>query len=157
MEFIYKLDIEDYIEFNKYHIQSSKQFKKSMLIGRLMIAIIFGMFFLIGLFPVNIITVVIILIASLIWFLFYPKLMKRGVVSNEKKLVDSPENFNLICEHRIIIDDQGITDITEEASFRISWNGIVKLGEISSHYFIFNSTFSALIIPKDKIDCDLKE
>ncbi|WP_105615384.1 hypothetical protein [Vallitalea okinawensis] len=80
MEIIFKLTEQDFIDFNSYHMKTSKTLKRSILLLRLIGPIVF----LIGIYPVYKITKIplwywsiIFSVTSILWFIFYPKIIEK--------------------------------------------------------------------------------
>lgn len=157
MEFKYNLELQDYIEFQKYYLFSTTQYKKTVLLVRLLLPVVFAFMFVIKIIPFSLFSIAICGPLSILWFVYYPKIMLKGTISNLKKIIDHEDNYNIICDHTIIVNENGITNITEETKYTIKWHGIVRLGETSSYYFIFDSYVSAIILPKEKLTVNLQE
>lgn len=78
--------------------------------------------------------------------------IKRG-----EKIINEGDNSGVLGEHSLSIDDQRIVHIMPESEQKVTWNGIKKMEETETYYFLYDTALSAIIIPKFKIPNELKE
>ena len=63
-------------------------------------------------------------------------------------MVNEGENKDMLGNHSLTLDDDGIKDASENMESKISWNGVEKYIETNNHFFIYISSVAAYIVPK---------
>lgn len=58
------------------------------------------------------------------------------------------KNEGLLGEHRLIMSEEGMVDLTSTEETKINWSGIKGLKEDSDYFFIYNTAVSACILSK---------
>ena len=73
---------------------------------------------------------------------------RSSVVRSAEKITENPENSSLFTEHHFTATDASlhIKNIFAETTY--SWNAIIKKTETDTHYFLFENSLQAIIIPK---------
>lgn len=151
MEVKYNLTKQDYIDFNIYHVKNSNTIKKSLLIQRYAIPLIF----IISIFLFTILTDIpflylftIFFIVSVLWIAFYPKYFVSDAMKRISKMLDESSNKDLLGKHNTIINEEGLTEKSENGENKINWNGVLRIVSTENHFFIYISSISAFIVPK---------
>lgn len=154
MEIEYDFEMNDWVEFQKNHLQNSKQFKRTKLIVSLMLPLIFSILIIFDLIKgeFNPVGWIIYSMMSLLWVLYYPKRMMNRTLDKARKMMEEGDNSGIVGHHKLILDDDGIMDIGPDCESKIKWNGIKKIVETEGYYFLYNTALSAIIIPKTKIE-----
>lgn len=155
MEISYNLTEEDYLHFNMFHVKNSKVVKRALNIQRFFVPIIFiiasivlsklGDMPFFGLF-------ITFLVVSILWVIFYPKYFYSYVIRNTKKMINEGKNDGLLGEHHMILSEEGIADSTSHGETKVNWSGIQTLSEDEHYIYLYNSSVSAYILPKRKLD-----
>jgi hypothetical protein len=94
---------------------------------------------------------------SILWVIFYPKRFTKRIKSNIKKQIDKPENNGLFGLYKTTFNEVEILTKTELSEATIKWSGIIKFEETDSYLYLYNTTLSAIVIPKSLINGDIDE
>lgn len=151
MKIQYELTEDDYIRFNLSHIKRSKTGKRMLLLQRIIGPIIFlGAYFVLAMWlqETDWWLYGIYGIASILWFLFYPKYFERHVRKQTRRLIDERSNEGMIGPHTMDLDENGLRDLNEFGETRVSWAGIKEVVEENDYVYLYNSSISAYILPK---------
>lgn len=159
MQIQYNFELNDWMAFQEFHLSESKQFKKSKLITTITVPVVYGIFILsdamkgeLDLIPTAIFTVI-----SLLWMIYYPKRLTVRTLKKVKKELEKPENSKILGIHTIEVLENGLKITKPESENFINWSGLVRLAETANYYFIYNTTLSAIVIPKNKIQHEITE
>ena len=159
MKINYNFEINDWMAFQEFHLSESKQFKKTKLITTLTVPIVYGLFILndamkgeLDIIPTSIFTVI-----SILWMIYYPKRLTIRTLKKVKKILEDPANSKIFGIHTIELSEQGLKITKPESENFINWSGLIRIAETKNYYFIYNTTISAIVIPKVKIEENLSE
>lgn len=159
MKINYNFEINDWMAFQEFHLSESKQFKKTKLITTLTVPIVYGLFILndamkgeLDIIPTSIFTVI-----SILWMIYYPKRLTIRTLKKVKKILEDPANSKIFGIHTIKLSEQGLKITKPESENFINWSGLIRIAETKNYYFIYNTTISAIVIPKVKIEENLSE
>lgn len=154
MEIEFNLKKKDWLAFNKYYIDHDKLIKKMALSSSLLLPIILVVFLisdsLQGTFSLR--TLIGYSLLSFISLIYFPLRIKKGALKKMNTLIQEKDNLGLLGVHRITLKDDSITKHTQELEYKLYWKSIKKLIETTNYYFLFDTTFSAIIIPKKEIN-----
>ncbi|MBI1838145.1 MAG: YcxB family protein [Flavobacteriia bacterium] len=159
MQVQFNFEINDWMAFQEYHLSQSKQFKKTKLISTLIVPIVYGFFIINDLLKghVDVILTSIFTIVSVLWLLFYPKRLTVRTLKKVRKILEDPANSNVLGTHTIVFDNEGINLTKPTMQNFINWEGIIKVEQTDAYIFIYNTTVTAIILPKNKIINQLNE
>lgn len=159
MELNFNFELHDWMAFQKHHTLKSSQYKRSKLILTAAIPFIMIIFIVIYYLKdkTQVSSLIIYGIAGVIWLLIIPKWLERKTLKNAKKIIENGDNSGILGHHKLILTETGVLGTTNETKFEINWKGIKKLEESGEYYFLYNTSVSAIIIPKRKIEDKLKE
>lgn len=154
MEIEFDFDVNDWEAFQKHHLQNSKQFNRTKIIltfifPALVCAILYHNFLEDDL---NLTSVFIFSTAAVLWIIFFPKRLIKRSLRNSKRMIEREDNSGILGNHKIIITNEGIEHIISGAEAKMKWSSFNNIEESVNHYFLYSSSVSALVIPKDKID-----
>ncbi|CAG9610398.1 YcxB family protein [Pseudoneobacillus rhizosphaerae] len=155
MDLKYNLTEEDYINFNLFHMKSSPTIMKSVRNQRiftpvfyLLFSVVFSMMmdipFLVSFTP--------FFILSILWVLFYPKYLFGRAIRHTKKLIKEGRNENILGQHQMVLNDEGIVDKTTKGETKVAWSGINELKENDQYFYLYNSALSGYILPKREFE-----
>ena len=157
MKINYNFELNDWMAFQEFHLSESKQFKKTKLITTLTVPIVYGLFILndamkgeLDIIPTSIFTVI-----SILWMIYYPKRLTIRTLKKVKKILEDPANSKIFGIHTIELSEQGLKITKPESENFINWSGLIRIAETKNYYFIYNTTISAIVIPKVKIEENL--
>ncbi|MBS2967568.1 YcxB family protein [Metabacillus sp. KIGAM252] len=150
MEHQYELTFEDYAAFNLHYVKESKTAMQSFWIQRIIGPVIFLSFpFVFSWGKDDFLPMFIVfLILAAAWFFLYPKYFFKAFKGRIKKFMQEGSNGKILGEHTLILDDSGLTDISESGKHSTSWESAEKAVELKEHYLIYINSMQACIIPK---------
>lgn len=90
---------------------------------------------------------VIFLIASIIWFLYYPKSHKKSLAKQTLKMITEDENKGFLGSQTLEMDDESITVTNEHSCKKMKWSLFNKIICTDEYIYIYDSSVSAVIIP----------
>ncbi len=73
---------------------------------------------------------------------------KGSIVRSAERISENPENSSLFTEYYLTASDKELiikSNVTEKKYF---WKAIIKKTETDTHYFLFENSLQAIIIPK---------
>ncbi len=159
MEPLYQLHTimtkDDYINFNLYYMQESKNGKKTVLISKCLVPLILIVEFLI--FGLKKETWHIILaiyaVISVLWWLVVPRLtvwlLKKNIMAMGKD-----GKLPYATEATVTFYDDYLTDENDEVELKIRYSQLEKLIENKNCYYIFYNSAQAEFIPFDAFKDD---
>lgn len=159
MEIEFEFEMNDWMEFQKNYLKNSKQFRQTTIIVAAMVPVIFSLIIIIELLKgtFNPFGVIIFGVVSILWVAFYPKRLKKRTLAKTKKMIEEGDNTGILGMHKLTLNDEEIIHIEPESEQKIKWKGIKKLEESDTHYFLYNTAISAIIIPKQKVRDDIEK
>ncbi|PAE08359.1 hypothetical protein CHI12_06590 [Terribacillus saccharophilus] len=158
MRFEYDLDMGDYKNYLVYHFANSKKFQNDYR-NRLIIGIVFLIVFYWVIFSnfTDLMTVILEVIALLLFFIFSKKFFTYISIERELKKVNS-EQFS---GHYIanLLEDEIHIEIVRGIKRRhitIKWHSVINIGEDDWYYFLYHGE-SVSILPKYHIPDDYQQ
>nr|WP_307992539.1 YcxB family protein [uncultured Niameybacter sp.] len=153
-KFGYNLDEADYIDFNIYHVNNSKQVKKTLLVHRIVGALVIILGGYLYTHYKDVLSIVVYGTATILWGIFYPKLFFKSTKNNLKKMINEGTDMSLFKYREVVINDVNIIEeIFPDESMK-RWTKVIKIGESDENIFIYVSDLEALIIPKKIVGTD---
>ncbi|HHW61439.1 MAG TPA: YcxB family protein [Syntrophomonadaceae bacterium] len=146
----YELTLEDYLDFNIYHVMQSKTARQALLVQRIMVAMIFVAL------PLVINRIVGIdlktwmpmsLFMAVLAFLFYRNFFEANIKKNLVKILAEGSPAGIIGRHKISFDEEEIVERNERGKATISWSNVEKFAENGQSFFLYYSPENAYIIP----------
>ncbi|EHQ90359.1 YcxB family protein [Desulfosporosinus youngiae] len=150
MNFEYKLNEQDLVDFNLFHITYSKLSRRSYFIQRYVLSLSFLVLpFLLRRFtnlPLGYWFVVFILL-YVYWVAVYPKRLKKIVSRKISKMLAGGKNNSVVGTHSLAISGSEIIDKSEYSEARTQFSDIENIVEDKEHIFVYVNSNSAHIIP----------
>ena len=153
-EFSYELKEQQYVAFNLYHSKHSQTVKRSLAIQRFVVPIVYLMMpFVMGpIFDWSIWGLMIpFVMFAILWIVFFPPYFYWNIKRISRKMIREGKNEGLLGVHKLLIDSQGIREVTKNGEAQVHWSGIEKYGEDADNLYLYNSAMSALIVPKQAV------
>lgn len=150
-EFKVKLNDDDYIAFNQYHLLHSPTGKKTLISCRLILPVLSFLYIVIFIaagsdFQLILFQVILMSILSIFWLVFstkiYFKAMRRGI-NKMKKEGRLPYDKESILK----FDDENYYDITPNTENKTNYSMIEKIAVTEKAIYIYVSSMQASIIP----------
>ena len=157
MHFSFTLDVEDWMEFQKHFLLTSRMFKRTrvMLTWLLPLVILFLFFkdFDASQMSASYATpyIVMALVAGA-WMVFFPNFYFNRVLSQARKLAERGEHNDILGDREITVDEAvGVSQKFNGEVFEVGWDDIVRIDQTDNYYYLFNTKMSAVIVPVLKI------
>jgi hypothetical protein len=148
MELKYNLTKQDYIDFNINYMSYSKSTKRMLLIQRLMGPFIFLIIpFLDSTPKSDPFLFIVFTILSIMWFIFFDKIIRKDMQRRVSKVLAEGNNKGMLGAHTLILDKDGVLEITTHNESKTKWEAIENIIESENHIFIFFSSMAAYIVP----------
>ena len=84
---------------------------------------------------------------GLIYALIVPVLVKRSIKSRVNSMLKEPENLHILQTSEITLNEEGIIDKDNASESRYNWEAIVKKVETKDSYYLYTSSYHAILIP----------
>lgn len=153
----YNQSVDDIVAFNIHHLNHSKTGKKALMIQRLVGPIMFIVMF----FVITMISDIpawywgiSFAIAAVLWVIFYPKSVVKQVEKRVRKMIEEDDNKGLIGDRVVEISENGIDVTTDYSKVNHSWESVNKIEQDEKYIYIYQSSMSAVMIPKSIFDTD---
>lgn len=149
--FNYKLNDNDYFEFNKYHLENSPEGKRNLFLFKFLMPFFCLIFAIIVLFNnSDYITAAaetaVIIIMSVIWIIFSKKWYFRSL---KKSLIKLRKQGKLpySSEGTLIFDEEFISDINPLTECKTRYENIENIALNDTYIYIFYGAIQAYIVP----------
>ncbi|MEF9933982.1 MAG: YcxB family protein [Clostridium sp.] len=151
MKIKYDITKDDYIKFNMYHLESSSNVKKELVIHRFIIPMMLvglsAAFYVLTGLPLHI-GVPLFLGIGIVWAVFYPKYYRKNALKNVSKVVDSGFQSSGVSKNTINVLDEGIHSSSRAGQTINRWDEVKKVHETDEYFFIYVTDKIAHVIPK---------
>lgn len=84
---------------------------------------------------------------GLIYALIVPVLVKRSIKTRVSSMLQEAENQHILQTSEITLNEQGIIDKDNASESRYNWEAIVKKVETKDCYYLYTSSYHAILIP----------
>lgn len=155
----FEFEIEDWLAFQKHFLLNSTKFKRTKMIMTFYLPVLLAVIMLVEyrVLSKNPFFIIIAIIASALWIIFYPKRLERRTLNNAEKMINSGDNSGVLGENTVALSDEFVLYITPESECKYKWSGVKKIEETDEYYFLFLSALTAIIIPKKKVESEIQE
>ena len=153
MKLDYRFELEDWMAFQRHHLINSTKFKRSKTIATLLPILIFGGLIVSDVVrdKFNIVSAGVLALMALLWTIFYPKRFVKRYESNIQNFIKEKDYSGMVGVHHLELTEDNIELKTPQGEEIVEWTSFVKLVQTETHYFLYNSELSAIIIPKENI------
>lgn len=140
-----------YVDFNVYHFQHSKQAKRGVRIVQLVPGIVFLLLFAyLGYIRGGQTAVLFygmgVLIAAL-WMVFIPKYYARSLRRNATKMVDEGRGNDFLGPQQLTLGEERMEWVSNTTSSYAAYSAIERIGAGYGCYFIYIGAIKAFIVP----------
>lgn len=159
MEIEYIPEKEDFIAFNLYQNWQTPEGRKRK--EKALISFTASFFFimlllytLIGLAFDNTVLMSLLVglglsVVSIIALAFYyNRLLSKTVRDQVSTWFDSGKNRDFSCRHRLVLDEQGLSDTSEYGESHTKWSGMERVEQNGDYIFIYPSSMEAIPLKK---------
>lgn len=150
MKIEYNLMKEDYIAFNMHHIDTSPAIKRSLLIQRYGVSLVFlivpfifshksGVPWLLSLAVYGAI--------FLTWIIYYPKYFMYVTKKRVIRLIEEGGNSEIFGTYSIALTEEGVEQTSNSEESKSSWDTIQRIEETPDYIYIYISAANAYLVP----------
>jgi hypothetical protein len=158
LEIRFTFDAEDLVAFHEHHLISSDYIKrrrrKAMATGAL-VAMLYLAFLLWGSGDKVQVYTILALFAAISFSM--PYLYKYRTLRAARKLAASEEISRSFGPQRIEFHEEHIINEMPKMESKLPWDGISRYDQNDDYFFLYTSNNTAIVIPKKKIDGDVKQ
>ncbi len=94
---------------------------------------------------------------GLLYIMLVPFFIKKSVQKRVNDILAKRENQHVLDEAEVIISSGGIVDKDTVSESRYAWDAIVKFAETEDAYYLYTSSYYAIVIPKRAIQAKQDE
>lgn len=159
MKIEFNFEMSDWVEFQRNYLENSASMRKMKIV----VTVLFPFLcLLIGLVEylrddLTYIGVSILTLFSILWVVIYPKRFVQTMLKRTEKLLNNSDNDGYLGPHSVEFNEFDMTHKAPESESTIKWVGIKRVLENEKYYFLYNTSVSALIIPKFKLNLTTEE
>lgn len=144
-----KLTQDDYIAFNIHHALHSKQGRRSLMFGRLMMA--FVSVVTIVVWAVTNVAMLLLAAASIAWYFLYP-LYTRWFVRRQVRRVAKYGKLPFPEEAELDFGENEVVETTPTSVQKTAYADVMELHDSADYIFVYVGAIQAIIIPKHCIE-----
>lgn len=149
MEFKFELLEQDYIDFNLFYNMNTPNIKRNILPIKYLVPLVLVLIFLNAwatLEKVTWIHLALGIIVCVVWFLRFPKIWEKMIISTVKKRLAEGTAGADFGMTKLVISDKEVSAISSNQEIKAS--KIERIEETEKYIFAFFSPVMAFIIPK---------
>jgi hypothetical protein len=148
--------MEDWAAMQKDYVANLQTFKRtkmlSAFIGPVLAIILMGLLYVKGEFNNFFLSIAIIF--SIGWAIVYPNRFEKLVVENARKKYEKKNDEAKTETHKLEMDDNEIVSYRPGFEIKTRWDQLTAFRESEEHIFLYTSSTSAIVIPKNKVASD---
>lgn len=155
MRITYELTSKDIEKFNLFHIYNSPKMKRTIMWQRSIMPLVF-LFVAFSLSRTAEIHAFYLyalgIIAALLWFMYYPKYFKNIIRRQVSKAVQGDKVKTETGHHELMMTERNYTYAKPGALKTETWKKVERFEEDEEMFYIYNTSFSAIIVPKRAVE-----
>lgn len=155
MRLTYELTADDIEKFNLFHIYDSPKMKRTIMWQRSVMPLVF-LFVAFSLSRTAEIPTFYLyalgIVAALLWFIYYPTYFKNVIKRQVSKAVRADKVKTETGHHELLLTERNYTYIKPGARKSEAWSKVERFEEDEEMFYLYNTSFSAIIIPKRAIE-----
>lgn len=161
MKIKYKLQEEDYINFNLHHIQNSPSQRRISNILRFVVPPLGGVIiYYVGTRQFKqpgIYWVVTAILFVVLWFVFYPSRYEKSIRRQVGKMLSEGDNSSYFSEKTLILNEDSIEVLDGSTSEKFLRNKVKDVKAYDTIIVIYLSSITAHIIPTRHLNDETKQ
>lgn len=148
MQIQYRLNLDDVVAFNSYHLSRSKHAKQRIRLNQLLgvaLALIVALMWQsrgLGLWTLFFTAYALFLLLG------YPIYYRWSVKQNARKIYSEAPNKGVFGDHIIALDAEGVIEISDTGETRTAWSGVDRIEANGEYIFLYTGSLTAHIIPR---------
>ncbi|MDO5141916.1 MAG: YcxB family protein [Eubacteriales bacterium] len=150
MELHYEITKQDYIDFNLHYYMNNAVVQRSLLITRIMTAVLVligGTLLMYWVEGLGVLSTAVYLALAAVCFFGTPWYMKRKVAKNTERILRNANNKQLCGPKTLILRETDFELKGENEDTVYQYEAVQRTATDEGHYYIFVDEFSGLIIP----------
>ena len=152
MTLTYKLELEDWLAFNRFYRQTSPVVQKQMRASKILYTLMFmSLMFaaLVGFYKrIDAVGVISTLIFGLIIYVLIGQSGDKNSDKSARQIYESGQNKTLRAPATLTIDPNCLATVSALSESKLKWPLVEKIATTADYIFIYISANNALIIPK---------
>jgi len=159
MEIKFDLDIEDWMALQVQHLKKSNTHKKKIRFVIYLVPLVYIMLVLKDLYfgEIDYSFMGIAVVISLLLVFYFPRFYTNRTLKMLRKAILKGDTSNVFGQYLFKWNEEGFTIIQPGAESKIKWESFTHIEETDDYIFIYRTSLSAFIIPKNKVTGDLVE
>ncbi|HEY5982276.1 MAG TPA: YcxB family protein [Anaerolineales bacterium] len=152
MEIKFDRTIDNLLDFNLYHMAHSPGERRQWLGARVittmlttLFAVILSMWGTTSLQPLYLVPAA---LAGLVVFLIFPAVARWSASGRIRRILKEGDNDSIFGPQTISFSAEGIFAKNRSGESRFNWSAVKKFSENDRHFFLYTSSYQALVIPK---------
>lgn len=148
----YTMTQEDYIEYNLFHLENSKQQKHTNRLLRFGLSIFGGIFVYFGgqwfTQGARLYWTVVAIIFMTGWYLYFPQFMKKTQIKSFKKLLKEGDNSALFGKRELVVHKDYLELKDATTTSILNSKNLLEWKETENLIILYVSSITAHVIPK---------
>ena len=159
MEIKFDLDIEDWIALQVQHLKESNAHKKRIRFVIYLVPLVYLALVLKDLYfgEIDYTFIGIAIVFSALLVFYFPQFYTNRTLKMLRKTIMQGDTTNLFGQYQISWNEEGFTVIQPGVESKIKWESFSRIEETNEYIFLYRTSVSAFIIPKNKVTGDLVE
>ena len=151
----YHLTKEEFFDFNYFTTWSAPDRKGYRVRYYLRVLLLYGAIAALYMFTNRdhslVVDLTVFGVIALVYLLLVPALVKRSIKHRVNGMLNDPANAHVLQEAKVILNDTGIIDKDTASESHYTWEAIVKKVETPHAYYLYTSSYHAILLPKRTI------
>ncbi|SHI64603.1 YcxB-like protein [Clostridium cavendishii DSM 21758] len=155
MELKYEISKEDYINFNKNYIATTKALRANLnrqRFGKPLVYMIFAVLLSMSTKVPRIYWLGGFGAISVVWILAYPRFVNKKIENDADKLLKKEENKRILGKRALKISTTGISEYVDSNETKVVWNEVQRINADNNYIYIYVGQNSAFTIPLNGIE-----
>lgn len=148
----YANSLADLEAYSLYHLKRSPVGRRSLRMSAIIVGAIILLGSLILSFPnLDVAALLLSTIGAVAGALVYPSICARAARTQTRRHYSSGRNMTVFGWHRLTLLDDELREENEGGSRSVRYEALEGVAETESHVFVFVTTVSAYVIPKNAV------
>lgn len=154
MEIEFDFKEKDYLAFYKYYVDKDKTLTKLINKGSRIVPLLLVCLIILDIMSesISLISFIIYIIFGFAYYLFHQYMVRKKSVKLMGLTLKDDLSSSLFGNRKLVLNDKGVTQICQHSEYNLYWTGVKKAVETTKYFFLFDTAFSSIVIPKSEID-----
>lgn len=148
IQLAYQINIDDLAAFSQHHARTSKRWRQRKhftqalgIFSALLVALVWPEW-------TGVERVGFFIVLSLVWLFAYPFYYRWAVKRNARKMYSESASKDLLGEHTMVIDAEGVSETSAVGESKIAWSGVERIEDDGNSVYFYIGPVQAYVIPK---------